>query len=386
LTAPLGLLTNSFIYDALSSINFNGMNSSIASHLPRRKWRGLSLLFLSLLPALAIFHTVMWFGFTRTLFRPETGSAKRIGYLVTLEDCMGKLQAKEPKIGFTMVDLSDPRTTATRVVYFGDSFGGSIAKACSLQWHEPVGGLPINWSQKNGLSQILAWLKNDWFRTHGVKVIIVERFECEWLDSFADPGDSSLDLPLREPSAGSIVPAYAKATPWTFANNGNFKVLIDNFAYLFSPTAFHMTDTCIARLDEKFFDCSYGNLLLFYRGEITRGYCDAKNEARTGQALANLKALSDLCHRQGLKFYLVVPPNKSDIYYDWVVHPFYPKSPTLAVLRDRAAAYGYIDLETPFHQTLESGFQDFYYPDDHHWNFPAAEEAAQELTKAGAGP
>jgi len=365
------------------------MNPLVLPRQPQKKWRRLSLLFLSLLPILAVFHLVMWFCFTRTLFRPETGSSKRIGYLVSLEDCQGKLEAREPHAGFTIIDLADKSVTSgTRMVYFGDSFGGHIAKACSIAWHEPVGGMRVDWSQKNGFSQMMTWLHDDWFRTHGVKEIMVERVECEWLDTFADPGDSTLDVPLQQTrSAGGLPPMYQKAMPWTFANNGNFKVIIDNFAYLFSPTAFDMTDTCLVRLKEKFFDCSYGDLLVFYRGDTTRGVANTKkNLPRFEQALANLKQLSDLCHQQGLKFYLVVPPNKSSLYYDWMIHPFFPKSQTLEMLQARATPYGYVDLEKPFHEKLESGFQDLYYPDDLHWNYPAAVIAAEELTKAGAGP
>jgi len=365
------------------------MNPLALPRQPQKKWRRYSLLFLSLLPALAIFHLVMWFCFTRTLFRPETGSSKRIGYLVSLEDCQGKLEAREPLTGFTIVDLTNKGLIAApRMVYFGDSFGGHIAKACSIAWHEPVGEMRVNWSDKNGLSQIMMWLRSGWFRDHGVKAIMVERVECEWLDTFADPGDSSLDVPLDQVmSAGGLPPAYLKATPWTFANNGNFKVIIDNFAYLFSPTAWDMTDTCVVHLNKKLFDCSYGNLLVFYRGDITRGVANTKqNLPRFEQALANLKQLSDLCHEQGIAFYLTVPPNKSTLYYDWVIHPFYPKSQTLEMLRARATPYGYVDLEKPFHEKLESGFLDLYYPDDLHWNYPAAEAAAEELTKAGAGP
>lgn len=359
------------------------------SRVPQKKWRWLSILLLSLLPGLAIFHLVMWFCFTRTLFRPETGSSKRIGYLVSLEDRQGALEAQEPQTGFRLVNLADKSVTSgTRVVYFGDSFGDKMGKACSILWHEPIGELRVDWSQKNGLSQILMWLRDDWFRTHGVKAVIIERVECEWLDTFADQGDSTLDIPLKNvQTAGGLPPMYQKAVPWTFANNGNFKVLIDNFAYLFSPTAFGMTDTCVVHLNQKFFDCSYGKLLLFYRGDTTRGVANTKkNLPRFDQALANLKKISDLCHQQGLQFYLLVPPNKSTLYYDWVIHPFYPKSRTLEMLREKATSYGYVDLEKPFHAMLENGFQDLYYPDDLHWNYPAAQQAAQQLTKAGAGP
>lgn len=361
------------------------MNSP--SQIPRKRWRRLSLLVLSLLPIMAVFHLVMWFGFTRTLFRPETGDLKRIGYLVGYEDCMGKLEARQPTTGFTVTNLSrEELVPGTHTVYVGDSFGGSVAMACSRKWHEPVAGLPIDWSQKHGLTQIMAWVREDWFRQHGIKTIIVERVQCEWLDDFADQGDSSLNIPLKQEMAGRISAMYQKASPWTFANNGNFKVIFCSFAYLFSPTAFKMTDTCIVPLKQKFFDCSYGSQLLFYRGDITRGVYNAKNMPRFERAVANVKELSDLCHQQGLNFYLVVPPSKSYLYYDWVERPFYPDSKLLEALQEKARSYGYVDLKQPFHQQLEKGVQDFYYPDDLHWNYPAAEITADELTKAGAGP
>ena len=361
----------------------------VQNRSPQKSWRGLSLLFLSLLPLLAIFHLVMWFAFTRTLFRPETGSSKRIGYLVGLEDCQGKLEAAEPQTGFTNLDFAKLEVKeGTRFAYFGDSFGGEIAKACSLQWHEPVGGLRVNWSQKNGLSQIMEWVRSGWFRDHGVKVLMVERVECEWLDTFSDPGDSTLNVPIKEVrTAGGLPPAYEKAVPWTFANNGNFKVVMYNFAYLFSPTAWDQTDTCVVHLDRDFFNCSYSRLLLFYKGDLTRGVCNVpKNLPRFEQAIANVKALSDLCHEQGIQFYLMVPPNKSTIYYPWVIKPFYAKSKTLDMLQERAAPYGYVDLQAPFHEKLEAGTKDFYLPDDLHWAFGAAQEAARVITQAGAGP
>jgi len=359
----------------------------LSSHVARKRWRRLNLLFLSLLPFLAIFHLVMWFGFTRTLFRPETGSSKRIGYLVGLEDCQGKLEAQEPQTGFTLLDRHTMAQAAqVPVVIFGDSFAPHLGKACSLQWHESVGMPPVYWSRKNGLSQIKAWLKEDWFRTHGVKTVIVERVECEWLNTFSDEGDSSLNIPLQQELAGDLPAMYEKAPVWTFANNGNFKVVFCNFAYLFSPTAWNQTDTCMVRLSRPFFNCSYRKLLLFYKGDTTRGVYNQKNLPRVEQALQQVQEVADICRQQGLKFYLIVPPNKSYLYYDWVIHPFYPYSGMLETLQARATPNGYVDLKKPFHQKLEEGFQDLYYPDDLHWNYPAAEIAARELTKAGAGP
>lgn len=342
----------------------------------------MSLLFLSLLPILALFHLVMWFGFTRTLFRPETGDLKRIGYLVGLEDCKRKLVALEPQSGYTLLGpdkLAQARDVP--VMVFGDSFAPSLAKAYSLRSKQPVGLIGVNWERANGLSQIKSWLAEDWFRAHGVHTIIVERVEYAWLDTFADEGDASLNIPWTSELAGEAPALYQKAPHWTFANNGNFKVLLCNLACLISPTGFKMTDTCIVPLKQKFFDCSYGNRLLFYRGDF-RGALTSQNQPRLELALRHLQELADLCHRQGLKFYLTVPPVKSYLYYDWVDRPFYPDSKMLETLQSRAAASGYVDLKQRFHRQLEAGFQDLYYPDDAHWNFPAAEMAAEELTRA----
>lgn len=339
---------------------------------------------MSVLPLMTLFHLVMWYGFTRTLFRPETGDLKRIGYLVGVEDRKALLQAEEPHSGYSVIGAEKLATTPqVSTIIFGDSFAASLAKARSLQTGQPVGLAPVNWEKANGLAQIKSWLADDWFRAHGVKTIIVERVEYAWLNTFADEGDPSLNISWQTELSGDTPAPYEKASRWTFANNGNFKVVLDNLAYCFSPTAFKMTDTSIAHLQRKFFSGTPGDRLLFYRGDV-HGALTSDNQPRLEQALRHLQELAELCHRQGLAFHLIVPPVKSYLYYDWVERPFYPDSKMLETLQTRATSSGYVDLKQLFHRQLEAGFQDLYYPDDAHWNFPAAQLAAEELAKAEA--
>lgn len=352
------------------------------AQIPRKKWRSTALIFLSLLPLMAIFHLVMWFGFTRTLFRPETGDLKRIGYLVGITNGKAELQKSDPKTGYTVLGGEElAKAPEVKTLFFGDSFAGSLAQAYSIKRQEPVGLAGVNWDRGNGLAQIEAWVKDGWFRQHGVRTIVVERVEYAWLNTFSDAGDASLDIPWNEELAGHMPPAYQRAKQWTFANNGNFKVLFCNVAYLFSPTAWKMTDTCVVRLTRPFFTGPDAKLLLFYRGDL-KGALTPDNEARFERSLENLKKLSDLCHQQGLDFYLIVPPVKSFLYYDWVVRPFYPDSKLLETLREKGAESGYVDLKRVFHEKLAAGCQDLYYPDDAHWNFPTAEIAAEQLIGA----
>ena len=345
----------------------------------------MSLLFLALLPLLALFHLVMWFAYTSTLFRPETGNMKRIGYLVGFEDRKAILQAEEPQTGFTLLPTEHLANAQVSTVIFGDSFAPSLGKAYSLKTGEPVGLVGINWSRKNGLSQIRQWLADGWFRTHGVKTVVVERVEYAWLETFSEAGDASLNVSWDQELAGGVPEHDVKASRWSFANNGNFKVLLCNAAYLFSPTAFNMTDACMVTLQKKFFTCSYGNKLLFYRGDM-KGALTARNQAALEKALANIRDLNALCQQQGLKLCLIVPPVKSELYYDWIEHPFYPESKLLETLQTRARDSGYVDVRQVLHEQLEKGVQDLYYPDDEHWNFPAAQLAAEELAKAMQAP
>lgn len=355
--------------------------------LPRNKrWRWIARLFLSLLPIFALFHFVMYFGFTRTLFRADTGDLKRIGYLVGYEDRKDALRADEPKSGYTLLtDKNQFENRQVPVMMFGDSFVPNLAKAYSIRTGTPVGLGEVIWGQGNGLSQIESWLVDDWFQRHGVKEIVVERVEYGWLDTFADKGDPALNISWESEQSGADSLPYMKARPWTFANNGNFKVLFCNLAYMISPTALKMTDTCVVPLNRKFFTCSYGDRLLFYRGDL-RGALNAGNQSRFDAALKNLQELAEICHQHGMKFHLIVPPVKSYLYYDWVEHPFYPDSKLLEALQERATASGYVDVKQKFHRELEGGFQDLYYPDDSHWNYPAADMAAEELTKAEWAP
>lgn len=346
----------------------------------------MSLAFLALLPFFAAFHLVMWFGFTRTLFRPETGDLKRIGYLVGLEDRKAALVAQEPQGGFALL-RGDALAQAkdVPVMLFGDSFAESLAKAYSLRSGQAIGLASVDWEDGSGLAQVEEWVQDDWFRQHGVREIVVERVEYAWLDTFADPGDATFGPTWREELAGRVQQPYKRAAPWTFANNGNFKVVLCNLAYLVSPTAFKMTDTCVVRLREKMFNCSYGNELLFYRGD-KRGALTPESAPRVELALKHLQELADLCRQHGLRLHLVVPPVKSYLYYDWVERPFYPDSKMLEMLQSRATPLGYVDLKQRFHEELAHGFRDLYFPDDAHWNFPAAQRAAEALTRANAAP
>ena len=360
------------------------MHLSLLHPAARKRWRRMSFLFLSLLSILALFHFVMWFGFTRTLFRADTGDLKRMGYLVGLEDCKAKLMAQEPQTGFALLGPEKMASVGgAHAVVFGDSFSPSLAKAYSLRTKQPVGIVAVDWEEGNGLAQVKGWISEGWFRAHGVDTIIMERVEYAWLDTFADEGNPALNVPWSKETAGYMPGMYEKAPHWTFANNGNFKVLFCNLGYLFSPTAFKMTDTGLVRLKRNFFTCSYGNRLLYYRNDV-RGALNDRNRPRVEKALQNLQALAELCHRQGLQFYLIVPPVKSYLYYDWVDGPPYADSKMLEMLQARATNTGYVDLKQPFHQRLEQGYQNLYYPDDAHWNFPAAQMAAEELAKAAA--
>jgi len=349
----------------------------------------MSVIFLSLLPILAVFHLVMWFGFTCTLFRPETGDLKRLGYLVGLEDCKAKLQAEEPP---NPVEKINPGGTTGpeqfHAVIFGDSFAASLTKAYRAQSGQTARVIGLNWEEGNGVAQIESSLTDGWYHAHGVKTIVVERTEYAWLDTFAEEGEppAARALFLNEDGASSATPTfYPKAQRWTFANNGNYKVLFCNIAYLFSPTAFKLSNTGVVPLKKKFFNCSYGSKLLFYRGDAEGALTD-RNQPRLEQALTHLKELSGLCHQQGMKFYLIIPPVKSYLYYDWVDHPFYPDSKLLETLQARATGFGYVDLKQLFHQKLADGYQDLYYPDDSHWNYPTAQMAANELLRVENTP
>jgi len=356
------------------------MSDTRTAHVNAQRWRRMSLVFLALLPFFAVFHLVMWFAFTRTLFRPQTGDLKRIGYLVGLEDCKGKLVAEEPTTGYSVLGGEQLAQAAdVPALVFGDSFAPSLAKAYSLGSQQPVGLAGVDWEDGNGLAQIEDWLGDDWFRQHHVREIIVERVEYAWLDTFADPGDATFGVSWRAELAGGTPQPYKKATPWTFANNGNFKVLLCNLAYLVSPTAFKMTDTVIVPLKERMFNCTYGDRLLFYRGD-KRGALTPANRDQLDLALKHLQELSDLCHQKGMELKLIVPPVKSYLYYDWIEHPFFPDSKLLETLQGRAVPLGYVDLKQRFHRELAGGYRDLYYPDDAHWTFPAAKMAAEALT------
>ncbi len=63
--------------------------------------------------------------------------------------------------------------------------------------------------------------------------------------------------------------------------------------------------------------------------------------------------------------------------------PFIPTARLLEMLQERATPYGYVDLEAAVStMQLEAGSRTSITPTTLHWNFPAAQMAAEELTKA----
>jgi hypothetical protein len=345
-------------------------------------YRTMVIAFAVALAATGLFNAVMWYGFTCSLFGPEVGDMKRMGYLAGYEDCRSKLKQAEAPGGTVLSLVEAEKAEQIQAVFIGDSFCNSLARAYSIRnGNAPVLPLPMWWDQKNGLSQINRYLDKKWLHQHKVEEVIVERAEYEWLNTFANPGSTEGTTTIEELLSHPVKPAYQRREPLDLFNNGNFKVVTYNLGYLFSPTAFNQSDVVKVQMTRRLFNCSYGNKLLFFKGDL-RGALTPGRRHDYDASLKNLHALAERCRDMGLRFYMVIPPSKGFLYRPWVERPFYNDSPLLEELSKSATADGYVDLKEIFRGEIGGGILDLYFPDDAHWTFPSALKAAEAIIKA----
>ncbi len=154
------------------------------------------------------------------------------------------------------------------MVCFGDSFGAQVWPRLAAPVTKNRSAMRrVNWEQGNGLSQIMSWLRGR---------LVSHARRAKRSSSSGSSTRGSTPSPTRATQRSTF--------PWNVANwpakppahlpksraldlrqQRQLQGPLRNFAYLFSPTAFKMTDTCVVPLKQKFFDCSYGNAPLLSR-------------------------------------------------------------------------------------------------------------------------
>lgn len=126
---------------------------------------------------------------------------------------------------------------------------------------------------------------------------------------------------------------------------------------------------------------------LFYRGNATLSYYRGTNiltEQEMADYLAVLQQLQDVCDEKGIRLCFLVPPNKEEVYQEYM--------PTYQIVEtpkrdERLAAYiaehSDIDFLYPLEELKEGKIAyDMYYQCDSHWNNAGGFVGAQALYEA----
>jgi hypothetical protein len=205
----------------------------------QKSYKKSALCLLVLLPLHGVFHAVMWNFYTKKLFLAEVGDLKRMGYLVGYEDCKKRLNDEQGLSGMVLSVSEVKPDQKASTVFVGDSFCWSLAMGCSkAKEGAEMFICPTVWDKYDVIDQIENWIQHDWFKKHRVQTIVIERAEYEFLNTFSPKKPwNGKAVSMDEILTGSSFSVYQKATPWSLTNNGNYKVVWNNFLYIFSPTA-----------------------------------------------------------------------------------------------------------------------------------------------------
>ncbi len=203
---------------------------------------------------------------------------------------------------------------------------------------------------------------------------IVERNSSK----YAGPVDwaKTADLPALRQLYAEGAPGVAEADeegrevpPVGFINTGNFKWLLYNILYRFSPNAF-LSNTYKVRLDRLLFSGDRGDTLLFLRKDI--GNLKKNDAGAVRQFNENLNRLAALLRERGIELVFMPAPDKYTLYRPYIIDNPYPPSRFFELLRPLPKDYRFIDSEAILAAEIARGEKDLYYIDDTHWSWKAS--------------
>lgn len=83
---------------------------------------------------------------------------------------------------------------------------------------------------------------------------------------------------------------------------------------------------------------------------------------------------------RGIKIIFMIPPDKFDLYYLYIVDKRgRMENPLIDQMDALPKEYTFINLKRPLRKELEKGVQDLYWHDDTHWSWKAIEVVCQDL-------
>ena len=329
------------------------------------------------------FHFIVWSGFTSHLLSRTddlyVGDLSRIGYqLPSLQ-----LRKTEVLLEKKHIELADWQGEPVDIITTGDSFseGGGKGKNSYYQdyiatFHDlNVLNVPQSSKQDHLIAKILAWKKSGLLEQAKPKAILLEAGARLAVNEFTLEIDWEMS---SMPSVLDQVPPNSQGNqdPIPFINTANYKFLLYNLLYQFSPTALDYSSAYKLMLDKPFFTAPAHSTLLFFRNDITElKHFDSDKIQLIND---NLNRLAGILKEDGITLIVMLIADKYDLYSPYILQNPFPQNPFFELIRPLHKEYKFIDTKAILSPLLEKNEIDLFYADDTHWNFKASEAIANE--------
>ncbi|MEN8147448.1 MAG: hypothetical protein ABFR02_07500, partial [Campylobacterota bacterium] len=337
---------------------------------------GLLLLFLS-------FHAAMWFGLTSKLLdvqKPQqVGDLARLGYQLS----SAHLRTKEILLPNRHIKAHEWDYSSVDIITIGDSFSNGGGGGKNPYYQDYIASnnalrvLNINNLSKdtNNIETLMAWYNNGLLEKTRPKAVLIESIERLALARFAKTvrWDSNLSVDalkhnIKTRSSNTDAPKVSKPT---IINTANYKIVFYNLFYLFSDNAFKQSLTYKRELSRDLFSGETKNTLLFYQQDITS--IPLVNEKNIRLMNENFNTMAQKLEQLDIKLYVMIAPDKYDLYQEYIIDNPYQKNNFFPLLRELEKEYTFIDTKKVLLDMVQEGQKDVYFADDTHWNYKASE-------------
>lgn len=341
---------------------------------------------------LFLIPVVALIGYTIKFYNFEQGDLVRMSYLKSDYD-YSSIFNEEFKTKEIVIFNDSSIVTKKKWKFFtiGDSFTKQrkIGYVNKLSAKHPNNVVSFNTSYLLGgdpLTSLYGLINSDYFDSVKVEYVIfqsVERYLTSrgaGLNRDVQYGYSNVQEAILQDKKELLEEKEAlKSKKSPYPTDRFVKFPLNNLMYRYNPTG---NNELVYKetLTVPLFSTSR-NDLLFFREDVD--YLEFNNNAENVKVLNdNLNEIALALHQKGIKFIVLIAPDKFDLYYPYLVNKNkYAKPLFFEHFNKLEKNYLYINAYTILREKLKQKTKDIYLYDDTHWSPWATEVIATEISK-----
>ena len=336
----------------------------------------------SMLSILFIFHTTVWFLFTKNIL--DIPSNLKIGDLARLSYQIQSIQLRDNSItnlDFKHLESKNYKHGTIDILTIGDSFSNGGAGGINPYYQDYIATIyqkkVLNISpskmDKNYIETIMSLYNNGYLEKIKPKLIILGSVERAVIKRFTKEINWNYKISEEQSlkNFNHSVFNVHKQENISVINNGNYDFILNPILYQLANKPIQRSGVYRANLKCKLFSAKADKKLLFHKEEVENiPYTTNQNILILNN---NLNKLASLLQKKNIKLAFMPAVDKYNLYSPYILNNKFPKSKFFELIRPLNKIYYFIDTKAILAPLLPKT-KDLYYADDTHWNYIAAEE------------